>query len=92
MQKDKINDMSLEELEHLKRTKYAKYLMNEMQLKVKETADNIKDLIDDAEKNNMNLRDEVHDTQKALDQYEEEKSNIAKGQPFIPGRKIAQLL
>ena len=65
--------MTLEEIDHLRRTKYAKYLMNDLQIKVKDSADNMKELLDEVDKNNQALRDDVHDTQVALDQYEEEK-------------------
>jgi hypothetical protein len=48
-----------EELEKLKRTKYAKYLMSEFQQEVQEAAKKLDDLVKDAEENNQDWRIDI---------------------------------
>ena len=71
--KDEAFNIGDEELEHLKRTKYAPLLMNEMQQKCIEQAKRLKAIAEECATNNAELRDEIYDIENELDKIDQEK-------------------
>lgn len=84
-----MDAMSPEEWKEIARKEYGNVLLNPMEKKIKENADRIEKLINDAEANNLDLKNEVDDINHELDQIEAEKSKIKN---LSYGEKVAKEL